>query len=58
MAIRQDRFRANRTLAKRYRELLRAEVAKTVRGDAAIDAELRHLFDGLGLTATAERPKR
>ena len=58
VAIRQDRFRANRTLAKRYRELLRAEVAKTVRGDAAIDAELRHLFDGLGLTATAERPKR
>jgi len=35
-------------LKRRYRELLRAEIAKTVEGPEAIDEEIRELFAALG----------
>ena len=34
-------------LRQRYRELLRAEIANTVRSPAEVEAELKHLFDAL-----------
>ena len=43
-AVRQAAHR----LRKRYRELLRAEVAQTVDGEDEIDDEIRGLFDALG----------
>jgi RNA polymerase sigma-70 factor (ECF subfamily) len=57
-AIRTERSRRNDELEARYHHFLRAEIAKTVRGEGAIDAELRHLGDALGLTFSAgSRPK-
>jgi RNA polymerase sigma-70 factor (ECF subfamily) len=34
-------------LRRRFRELLRAEIAATVSDDAEIDGEIRHLIDAV-----------
>lgn len=43
-AVRVSAYR----LRQRYRELLREEIAQTVDGAAAVEDELRHLFEALG----------
>jgi hypothetical protein len=40
--------RAAHRLRKRYRDLLRAEVAETVAEEGEIDDEIRGLFEALG----------
>ena len=35
-------------LRKRYRQLLRAQIAETLDGSESVDEELRHLFSVLG----------
>ena len=50
-AIRTERSRRNDELEARYHRFLRAEIAKTVRSPEAIDAELGHLVDALGLAS-------
>ena len=34
-------------LRRRYRELLRAQIAQTVAGPGEVDDEIRHLFEAL-----------
>jgi RNA polymerase sigma-70 factor (ECF subfamily) len=41
--------KAGSRMRRRYRELLREEIAQTVEGPAEVDDEIRNLFTTLGL---------